>query len=228
MVSIIPAIMPKNKQELLENLEKVWGAVPRVQLDVVDGVFAKGITMGPEILSEINTIVRFDAHLMVDKPEYWLERCMQGAVERVFGQVEMMDDLNLFIADAQAMGMSAGLAFDIGTSLDGLEEVIGDLDAVLLMSVTAGAQGQDFDNGVLKKIQQVRQMSMRVPIVVDGGIDERKIKDCLAAEWTEEMREDELNRSFAGMEFVVGSHLFRPVDTLAELKRLQNIEISNG
>lgn len=226
MVNIIPAIMPKNKLELMEKLEKVWGAVPRVQLDVVDGVFAKAVTVGPEILSEINTIVRFDTHLMVDRPEYWLERCMLGLSERVFGQVEMMDDINAFIADGQAMGMAVGLAFDIDTSLSGLEEVIDDLDAVLLMSVQAGAQGQEFDNGVLSKIQQVRQMSKRVPIVVDGGIDKRKIKDCLAAEWTEEMQEDELNRSFSGMEFVVGSHLFQPVDTLAELKRLQSLRVN--
>src|SRR3990167_8187367 len=149
MVNIIPAIMPKNKKELMDQLSKVWGIVARVQLDVLDGVFAKAQTMGPEILSEVDTVVRFDAHLMVDKPELWLEKCMLGGVERVFGQVEMMGDVNLFIADAQAMGMGVGLAYDLDTPLTNLEKVIDDLDSVLLMSVPAGAQGQEFQSGVL-------------------------------------------------------------------------------
>lgn len=226
MVNIIPAIMPKTKKELLEKLEKVWGSVSRVQLDVVDGVFAKTETIGPEILGEINTIVRFDAHLMVDRPELWLEKCMNGGVERVIGQVEMMEDVNLFIADGQAMGMGVGLAFDLETNLDRLAEVIMDLDCVLLMSVAAGAQGQKFDERVLKKIMEVRKLSKTIPIVIDGGIDVPNIKQCLAAEWAEEMEEDELNRSFAGMEFVVGSHLFSPVDTLKELENLRYLYVT--
>ena len=223
MVNIIPAIMPKNKKELMDQLSKVWGIVARVQLDVLDGVFAKAQTMGPEILSEVDTVVRFDAHLMVDKPELWLEKCMLGGVERVFGQVEMMGDVNLFIADAQAMGMGVGLAYDLDTPLTNLEKVIDDLDSVLLMSVPAGAQGQEFQSGVLGKIREVRKMSNRIPITVDGGIDEENIKLCIAAEWAEEMEEDELNRSFMGMEFVVGSHLFGAVDTVAELEKLRGL-----
>ncbi len=223
MVNIIPAIMPKTKGELMEKLEKVWGSVSRVQLDVVDGVFAKTVTIGPEILGEINTIVRFDAHLMVEKPELWLEKCMNGGVERVIGQVEMMDDVNLFIADGQAMGMEVGLAFDLETNLERLAEVVTDLDCVLLMSVPAGAQGQKFDRRVLKKIMEVRKLSKTIPIVIDGGIDEVNIKQCLVAEWAEELEEDELNRSFSGMEFVVGSHLFAPVDTLKALEQLRHL-----
>ena len=117
--------------------------------------------------------------------------------------------------------MAVGLAYDIDTPLDGLEEVINDLDAVLLMSVPAGAQAREFDERVLAKIKQVRKMNKRIPIVIDGGINEEKMKECLTAEWAEEIEEDELNRSTMGIEFVVGSHLLKAENVEEELNHLR-------
>lgn len=221
MIEIIPAILPRNKAELEEKLRLVWGNVNRVQLDIVDGEFAEAKTVGPEVLAEIDTIVRWDVHLMVDKPEEWLGRCVDGGVDRVFGQVERMVDKNKFIADAQSMGMYVGLAYDIDTPLDGFEDVSNDLDAVLLMAVKAGAQGREFDKRVLEKIKLVRKIDKDLPIVVDGGLDMDNIIKSLAAEWAEEMAEEELNRSFVGMEFVVGSELWKAEDVLRKLEELR-------
>ena len=178
----------------------------------------------PEDLGQIDTVVAFDAHLMVEKPEEWIKRCVAGGVDRVFGQVEMMEDKVAFIGGAQAEGLSVGLGFDVDTPLDGLEEYVHDLDAVLLMSVKAGEQGREFDERVYAKIKAVRKVSKTIDIMVDGGLDEGKIKRCIAAEWAEEMEEDELNRSVALLEFAVGSHLFKAENVGEELKRLQRLE----
>ncbi len=221
MVTVIPAIMPKSLGELEEQLAKVWSFAPRVQLDVMDGIFRPEKTISPELLNQIDTIVTWDVHLMVDQPEKWIKQCVMGGVDRVFGQVEKMADVTAFVADAEAETMAVGLAYDIDTPLDGLEEVINDLDAVLLMSAPAGAQGREFDERVLAKIKQVRKMNKRIPIVVDGGINEEKMKECLTAEWAEEIEEDELNRSTMGIEFVVGSHLLKAENVEEELNHLR-------
>ena len=221
MITVIPAIMPKSLAELEEQLAKVWGHAPRVQLDVMDGVYRPEKTIGPEMLNQIDTVVQWDAHLMVDQPEKWIKQCVMGGVDRVFGQVEMMKDKTAFIADAQSEAMAAGLAYDIDTPLTGLEEVINDLDAVLLMSVKAGGQARDFDKRVLEKIKEVRKMNKRIPIVIDGGLNEEKMKECLAAEWAEEIAEDELDRSTSRIEFVVGSHLLTASNVEAELEQLR-------
>ncbi len=66
-------------------------------------------------------------------------------------------------------------------------------------------------------------MSEFVTIVVDGGLNEENIKKCLAAEWAQEIAEDEFNKSFLGMEFAVGSDLFTAENVEAELRSLENL-----
>ncbi|MBU1256618.1 hypothetical protein KKA49_02955 [Patescibacteria group bacterium] len=224
MINIVPAILEKSLKEFEEKLSLVWGNVSRVQVDIIDGKFAEIITIGPEDLGQIDTVVAFDAHLMVEKPEEWINRCVAGGIDRVFGQVEKMEDKVAFIGDAQAEGLMVGLAYDIDTPLDGLEEYINDLDAVLLMAVKAGEQGREFDERVLEKIKAVRKLSKTVDIVVDGGLNVENIKRCIAAEWAEEIEENELNRSVALLDFAVGSYLFGAENVKEELLRLQQLE----
>ena len=96
MVTIIPSILEKDISAFEEQLKKVWGKVRRVQMDVVDGKFEETKTVMPEVLLSIDTIVEFEGHLMVEKPEDWIERCAASGMTAVYGQVEKMEDkLNL-------------------------------------------------------------------------------------------------------------------------------------
>ena len=224
MVTIVPAILEKDITAFEEKLKKVWGITKRVQMDIIDGKFAPIETVMPEILLNIDTIVDFEGQLMVDKPEEWVDRCAAAGMTALYGHVEKMEDRAKFIADTEAAGMKAGLAFDIDTPLDGLEEMINNIDGVLLMSVKAGSQGvQKFDERVLAKIKKVREMSEFVNIVVDGGLNVENIKKCLIAEWSQEIAEDEFNKSFLGMEFAVGSDLLNAENVEEELKRLESL-----
>lgn len=224
MVDIIPAILEKDASSFEEKLKKVWGEVKRVQVDIIDGKFAPTETVGPEVLLNIDTIVDFEGQLMVDKPENWVERCVEAGMTALYGHVEMMEDRVKFIADTQAAGLKVGLAYDIDTPLDGLDEVINDLDGVLLMSVKAGTQGEkEFDKKVLEKIKEVRRMSKSVEIVVDGGLNLEHIKECFVAEWAEEMSEDELDRNFGKMEFAVGSEIFDSQNVRDKIEELENL-----
>jgi len=217
-VKIIPAILASSRDEFEFNLKKVRGIVNRVQVDIIDGVFAEKETISPEILTNyVSWGMDFEVHLMVNKPELWLSRCKDGVVA-VVGQVEMMTNQTSFIADAELLGFEVGLAYDIKTNLDSLGEVIDGVDKMVLLAVTAGKQGQSFDERVLKKIQQVRAISKRIVIGVDGGLDERRIKQCLAVE-------DEFNHGEWKMEFVVGSNLWQADNVIDKLEKLQYLGI---
>jgi ribulose-phosphate 3-epimerase len=226
MVTIVPSILEKDITSFEEKLKRVWGITKRVQMDVIDGKFAQTETVVPEVLLNIDTIIDFEGHLMVDKPEEWVERCAASGMTALYGQIEKMGDRDRFIADTEFAGMKAGLAFDIETPLDGLEEVINGLDGVLLMAVKAGSQGiNKFDERVLSKIKKVRGMSEFVKIVIDGGLNVANIKKCLVAEWAQEISEDQLSKDFLGMEFVVGSDLFGAENIEKEFKWLENMGV---
>lgn len=224
MVEIVPAILEKDATSFEEKLKKVWGEAKKVQVDIIDGKFAPVETIEPEVLLNIDTIVDFEGHLMVERPEDWVERCVASGMTGLFGQVEKMEDVVRFVADTQAAGLRVGLAYDIDTPLTDLEKYINDLDAVLLMSTKAGSQGiNEFDGRVLEKIKEVRKINKRTVIVVDGGLDVANIKKCFAAEWAEELSEDELDRNFGKMEFAVGSEIFEAEDIGEKLEELESL-----
>lgn len=221
MVEIVPAILEKDITSFLEKAEKVVNLVKKVQVDIIDGKFAPATTVIPEALKAVDLPLELEAHLMVEEPHEWIERCVEAGITAVYGQVEKMSDKVAFIADAQFAGMKAGLAYGLDTSLDGLEEVVNNLDGVLLMSSVLGTQGKaDFDSKVLEKIKAVRKIDKNIKIVVDGGIDAKDIKKCFEAEWAEEISEDELDRTFSKMEFAVGSDLFNAPNLEEEYNNL--------
>lgn len=224
MVEIVPAILEKDATSFEEKLKRVWGEAKKVQVDIIDGKFAPVETIEPEVLLNIDTIVDFEGHLMVERPEDWIDRCVASGMTGLFGQVEKMEDVVKFVADTQAAGLRVGLAYDIDTPLTDLEKYINDLDAVLLMSTKVGSQGvNEFDDRVLEKIKQVRKINKRIVIVVDGGLDVESIKKCFAAEWAEELSEDELDRNFGKMEFAVGSEIFGSEDIKEKLDELESL-----
>lgn len=224
MVTILPTVMPKSMEDFNQHFTRVMGFTPKIQIDIIDGVFAQNKTLTPEEFAEINTIVEFEAHLMVDDPVKWIPRCIKGGFSSVIGQVERMPDKAAFIADAQVAGLQAGLALSLETPTNVLKEFVEDLDSVLLLSVQAGQTGAKFDNRVIKKIEEVRAMREGLMICVDGGLDVSEIKECIAGEWAAEIRNDELHRDFLDIEFAVGAHIWdadNPQEKLNKLRRLE-------
>ncbi len=224
MVTIIPTIWVRTWEEFETRFERVKDLVERVHVDIADGVFVDYKTFGPEELVRASKPIRFDAHLMVDEPIKWLNRCVQGGVERVFAQVERMGNIEEFVAECQLSNLRVGLAIDINTEVGLIESVVDDVDAVLLMAYPAGVEGQKFDDRVLAKIEQVRKINRDVLICVDGGLDVEEIIKCLSAEWAEEIKEDRLHEDFLNMEFMVGRRLTEAVDVATELERFRHLK----
>ena len=180
MLKIIPAVLTNNPQELEKLLTQAEAQVERVQIDIVDGQFAKNKTIDPSVLENIDTNLKLDFHLMTKNPTDWVERCIKGMADRIFGQIEMMDDQVEFVGKVQEVGAKIGLAIDIDTPVSDLDStILNNLDAVLLMSYPAGVGGQPFGPEVLDKIKRLDAIRAhdKTPfkICVDGGITEKTI-----------------------------------------------------
>ncbi|HOX96502.1 MAG TPA: hypothetical protein PLI45_03935 [Candidatus Woesebacteria bacterium] len=208
MKTVVPAILAKDVSTFEEEVKKVEKFVTKVQVDVIDGKFFPVETVTPEVFQEIETPVEIETHLMVEEPIEWVERCVAAGVTAIYGQVEKMTDKQAFITAVVESGLRVGLAFDLDTSLTGLDEWINLVDGILLMSVPAGAQGQAFGEGVMEKIKKVRALSPSVLIVIDGGLNIETIKRCVEIGGEK-------------MEFAVGSEILKAEDAELAYRKLE-------
>src|SRR5436190_2447702 len=101
MVDVIPAILTNNVNEAIEKIGKCEDVCPRAQIDIIDGVFADNKTIDPSALSEVETFVGLDFHLMVKEPVNWVEKAANVGADRIIGQIEMMTSQNEFIEKVQ-------------------------------------------------------------------------------------------------------------------------------
>lgn len=225
MVKIIPAIFEDGWEEFEEKFDKVKSEVNRVQIDVGDGKLIDRETVKPEELSRLNTAVKVDAHLMVEEPVEWLSRCVEGGVSRVFGQIEKMADVAEFIAQAEVKGFEVGLALDLDTDVEEIKEYIWAIDRLLLMAVPMGKSGQEFEEKVLEKIRKVERLRDDLVVVVDGGVNRERIKQCLTVRWAEELEEGtDIHPGFLEMEFAVGSVIWEAEEVGEVINNLQHLK----
>lgn len=182
VIKIIPAILTSSPQELKDMIMVCEEIVDRVQIDVIDGIFANNKTVDPQAVSYIETNLMLDMHLMVKEPINWLERCMRAHADRVIGHIEMMSSQKDFILKSQELGMKAGFALDITTPVSSLDaSLLSDVDVVLVMSVPAGHGGQSFQVKALDKIKELdvlrQDAHLSFSICDDGGITLEWIDD---------------------------------------------------
>lgn len=187
MIEIIPSILTNNPEKLRKMLAQAKGValpagrqVDRVQIDIIDGVFADNKTIDPIALQDIDTDLNLDFHLMVKEPLNWIERCFSVGADRIIGQIEMMTSQVDFVGKVTEVGAKVGLAIDLQTPVSDLDPVIlTNLDVVLVMSVKAGFGGQEFDERALVKIKRLDEIRVRddtpFRICDDGGISLDKI-----------------------------------------------------
>ncbi|MEK7111895.1 MAG: hypothetical protein AAB875_01070 [Patescibacteria group bacterium] len=186
MVEIIPAVLTNDIREVEEKLSRAEGFVTRVQIDIIDGQFAANKTIDPSFLENVDIDLNLDFHLMTKEPVDWVERAVRGGAERIIGQIEGMTDQVEFVGKVAEVGLSVGLAIDLGTAVSALDPtIITNLDVVLVMAVKAGFGGQKFDLSALIKVNELDKIRVRddtpFKICVDGGINEDNIKKVVKA-----------------------------------------------
>ncbi len=183
-MKIYPAILEETKRGVEEKVKLVRGLVERVQLDVVDGLFADNLTVTPEDLREINWgELGVDVHLMVDDPMEWVEACLSLPKARLIAQVERLGSQSIFVDWVKGYReiKGVGLALKLETPIEALkEEILKEVEVIVLLAVKAGFQGQGFEKRVIEKIKRLKKM-FEGEVVVDGGVNQETIERLVEA-----------------------------------------------
>jgi ribulose-phosphate 3-epimerase len=145
-------------------------------LDVMDGRFVPNISFGLPVISQVSKIAKkpCDVHLMILEPERYAEAFKEAGADHLTVHIEVCPHLHRNIQQIKSLGMKAGVAVNPHTPIDLLQDILGDVDIVLLMSVNPGFGGQSFIPNTLNKIRELRKIidanKLDVKIEIDGGV----------------------------------------------------------
>ena len=148
-----------------------------IHFDVMDGHFVPNITIGPPVLKSLARVSRLpiDVHLMIENPDRYVEAFADAGAASITVHAEAAVHLHRTIHFVKSLGVKAGVALNPATPVAALEQIAGDVDYVLVMTVNPGFGGQTFIPRSESKVRSVRELLRRegssAPIEVDGGID---------------------------------------------------------
>ncbi len=185
-----------------------------LHIDVMDGVFVPNISFGFPVMKAVGRVLRkpMDVHLMIQNPENYISQVRDCGAAIMNIHQEACVHIDRAITAIKNAGMKAAVTLNPSTPVVMLEDVVGELDMVLLMSVNPGFGGQSFIPGTIDKIKRLKNLISRsgshAIIEVDGGIN--AVTGALAAD--------------AGADAIVaGNYVFSaadPAEAIATLKQL--------
>lgn len=174
---IIPAILVESFEEFQEKMALCEEFAETVQWDVMDGQLVEQITFNDTaLLTDFDTTLLIEAHLMVEEPEEWLADLAAAGVTRVIAHVEGTQDVSRLVKKMKGHDFEVGLALSPETPASAIDAVAAQLDEVQVMTVNPGAAGQEFMMNQLQKVRQIRAKYPELNIGVDGGINKHTIK----------------------------------------------------
>ena len=187
--------------------------VDYIHIDVMDGRFVSNITVGPFVVEAVKNItdLPLDVHLMIENPESYVPAFAKAGSDIITVHAEATRHLHGTVQMIKELGCRAGVSINPATPVDMVEEVIGEVDLVLVMSVNPGFSGQSFIPGSLSKIERIRKMldkaGSSAELEVDGGIKVSNIA--------------EASRAGADV-FVAGSAIFGSDDYAETVKAMRS------
>ncbi len=187
-ILIAASILASDFGRLAEEVQAVARAgADWIHVDVMDGHFVPNITIGPTIVAAVQsaTSLPLDVHLMIEKPERYIESFAEAGATTIGVHVEACPHLHRTVAQIREAGALASVTLNPGTPAAAVEAVLGDIDQVLVMTVNPGFGGQKFIPSMLPKIailrDWIRERELQVRLEVDGGITTETIASAAAA-----------------------------------------------
>ena len=178
-VIIAPSLLAADFSRLTEEVKAIENTNAKwLHLDVMDGNFVPNISFGADIIKAIrkDTNLYFDAHLMIEKPEWYIDAIANAGVQSISVHVESTNHLDRALQLIKAKGIKAGVAINPATDIAFLDNIYEKLDLILIMTVNPGFGGQKFLNQMLEKIRKIRNKFPDIDIQVDGGINDETAK----------------------------------------------------
>jgi len=188
MAEILPSILSADFARLGEEVATVEAAGCRMlHVDVMDGHFVPNLTIGPPVVKSLRKITHLilDVHLMITDPDRYAPLFIEAGANHVLVHQEVCPHLDRTLRMIQSEGAKAGVVINPATPVALLEDVLGVVDQVLVMSVNPGFGGQKFIPYALDKVRKLaalrRDRGLTFPIEIDGGVTQENIGEVIRA-----------------------------------------------
>jgi ribulose-phosphate 3-epimerase len=174
-IRVVPAILTEDPKALDNMLHQAETFTEYVQIDIMDGKFVPSRSVNWEQVGAVKTKIKWEVHLMVEKPERQFENFLKAGASRAIFHYEATSVPEKVITMGRKLGMEVGLAVNPETPLAKILPLTDLLDSVLFLSVQPGFYGAKFIPEVLAKIKGLRQFRPELEIGIDGGVKDNNI-----------------------------------------------------
>ncbi|MGH3388503.1 MAG: ribulose-phosphate 3-epimerase [Actinomadura sp.] len=184
-VQISPSILSADFARLADDVAAISDAADWVHVDVMDNHFVPNLTIGLPVVESLLkcSALPLDCHLMIEDPDRWAPRYAEVGAGSVTIHAEAAKAPIRTLRTIRAAGARAGLGINPATAVEPYEDLLGEIDMLLLMTVEPGFGGQPFLDVVLPKVRRARELIKDRPIwlQVDGGVSAETIERCAEA-----------------------------------------------
>ena len=186
---VAPSILSADFANLEKEIQSIAAAgADWVHVDVMDGHFVPNLTIGIPVVKSIKKVspLPLDVHLMIEKPERYVEQFVKAGSDYLTIHVESTSDPRSVLKQIRSLGAKAGITLRPKTPIEDILPLLDIVDLVLVMTVEPGFGGQSFMTDQVSKItrlkKEITSRQLKVLIEVDGGINKETAALCSEAD----------------------------------------------